>query len=294
MMGESIYRDYEVGGCRFRIEGPELVKAVERMEGFEPFLINGGRQSDFRVRMQAPDADVLGGKALYTCMADRVNTVFYEAAVGYRLEMEHETGARLCMWTRQNDRVLYLSGMLAAQMLRFALWVGYGLMTVRHYRIAIHGSCIVKDGKAFLFLGESGTGKSTHTRLWREYIPGSTLLNDDSPIIALEGDDVWIYGSPWSGKTPCYRAERFSLCGCIRLSQAAFNRMERLTALQAYAAIHPSCPPMFAYTDALYDGISATLGRMLPRVAFYRLACLPDGDAAWLAFNTLRENTEFC
>ena len=49
-------------------------------------------------------------------------------------------------------------------------------------------------GKRFFFLGESGTGKSTHTRLWRENIAGSKLLNDDSPIVRYEEGGVWVYG----------------------------------------------------------------------------------------------------
>lgn len=81
----------------------------------------------------------------------------------------------------------------------------YGLMTVRKDTVALHGSCIVYKGKAVLFLGESGTGKSTHTRLWRENIAGSKLLNDDSPIV------------------------RYPLAGCVRLSQAPFNKIRRLS-----------------------------------------------------------------
>ena len=69
--------------------------------------------------------------------------------------------------------------------------MGYGLMTVRKDTVALHGSCIVYKGKAVLFLGESGTGKSTHTRLWRENIAGSKLLNDDSPIVRYEEGGVW-------------------------------------------------------------------------------------------------------
>ncbi len=283
----SMYRDYEVGGCRFRADGLPLLGMLARMDGFTPFLAKGEASPFFHVRYQEQGDVPSGGQVLYSCVGDRMQSVFHATAGGYRLEMEHESGERLCLWTLPGDATVFLRGALTPQMLRFGLWVGYGLMTVCRHRIAIHGSCIVKDGKAFLFLGESGTGKSTHTRLWCEYIPGATLLNDDSPIVVCEEGKVWIYGSPWSGKTPCYRAERFPLCGCVRLSQAPSNSMRRLSALQAYAALHPSCPPMFAYADALYDGISATLGLLLPRIPFYHLACRPDGDAAWLSFRTL-------
>lgn len=282
-----MYRDYEVGGCRFRVGGRQLVDRLERMEAFAPFRAGGGASPEFHVCLQEQAEVPSGRQVLYSCGADRLASVFYATADGYRLKMEHESGERLDLWTRRGETTVSLHGTLTAQMVHFGLWVAYGLQTVCRNRIAIHSSCIVKDGKAFLFLGESGTGKSTHTRLWREHIPGATLLNDDSPIVVSDGGQAWVYGSPWSGKTPCYRTERFPLCGCVRLSQAPFNRMERLTTLQAYAALHPSCPPMFAYADALYDGISATLGRLLPNVPFYRLACLPDKDAARLSYRTL-------
>ena len=169
---------------------------------------------------------------------------------------------------------------------KFALWIGYGLMTCHQDTIAIHSSCIVFKDEAVLFLGESGTGKSTHTRLWRENIPGAILLNDDSPLIRVENGDVWVYGSPWSGKTPCYKDERYKLRGCVRLSQAPCNQIKKQTVLQSYGALHPSCPPEFAYDEYLYDGVSHTLNGILSAVPCYHLACLPDAEAAWLSCKT--------
>ena len=156
-------------------------------------------------------------------------------------------------------------------------------MTIPYQTLAIHSSCIVYRNQAVLFLGESGTGKSTHTRLWREHIDGAVLLNDDSPMVRVEEGKVWVYGSPWSGKTPCYKAERYELKGCVRLSQAPYNRMRKLSVLEAYGAIHPSCAPEFAYDDALYDEVSRTIGEILSVVPVYHLECLPDEDAARLS-----------
>ena len=143
---------------------------------------------------------------------------------------------------------------------RFGMWVAYGLMTLSLDTLAIHSSCIVYRNKAVLFLGESGTGKSTHTRLWREHISGTNLLNDDSPMVRVEDGKVWVYGSAWSGKTPCYKNERYELQGCVRLSQAPYNRIRKLSVLQAYGALHPSCAPEFAYDDGLYDEVSRIIG----------------------------------
>lgn len=135
--------------------------------------------------------------------------------------------------------------------------------------------------------GESGTGKSTHTRLWREHIEGAILLNDDSPMIRIENGKAYVYGSPWSGKTPCYKQERYELKGCVRLSQAPKNVIKKLSVLQGYGAIHPSCPPEFAYDEGLYDQVSEIISGILSAVPCYHLACLPDKEAACLSCHTL-------
>jgi hypothetical protein len=106
-------------------------------------------------------------------------------------------------------------------------------------------------------------------------------------MIRVEDGKVWAYGSPWSGKTPCYKQERYELVGCVRLSQAPFNRIQKLSVLQAYGAIHPSCPPEFAYDTVLYDRVSGFIGKLLSQVPFYHLACLPDAEAVRLSCITL-------
>ena len=68
---------------------------------------------------------------------------------------------------------------------RFGLWTMFNIAALERRAVAVHSSVISLDGRTVLFLGESGTGKSTHTRLWREHIPGARLLNDDSPIIRI-------------------------------------------------------------------------------------------------------------
>ncbi len=136
-------------------------------------------------------------------------------------------------------------------------------------------------------MGESGTGKSTHTRLWREHIEGAFLLNDDSPIIRIIDGKPWVYGSPWSGKTPCYKNESYPLPASVRLSQAPYNQIKKLSIAQGYSALHPSCPPNFAYSDELYDYISDFLGSLLSAVPVYHLACLTDAAAAHLSHDTI-------
>lgn len=158
--------------------------------------------------------------------------------------------------------------------------------------IAIHSSTIECEGRAVLFLGESGTGKSTHTRLWQEHIPGARLLNDDSPIIRMYQGQATAFGSPWSGKTPCYRNISRPIAGIVRLSQAPANEITRLSILRAVGSLLPSCPPAFAYDSDLQDRICRTLSDILTQAPVWHLACLPDKAAAELSYATVLEGKQ--
>lgn len=177
--------------------------------------------------------------------------------------------------------------MLDVSQLRFGLWVMFGVVLTLNGAIAIHSSAIEVAGRSILFLGESGTGKSTHTRLWRENIEGAHLVNDDSPIVRIIDNEARVFGSPWSGKTPCYRNLDYPIAGFCRLSQAPHNAIRRLTTIAAIGALLPSCPPAFAHDDYLQDFICNTLSEILQRVPAYHLECLPNADAAHLSHATI-------
>ena len=170
---------------------------------------------------------------------------------------------------------------------RFGLWSMFNIAAVARQAVAIHSSVISLNGGAVLFLGESGTGKSTHTRLLREHIPGAELLNDDSPIIRATDSEALVHGSPWSGKTPCYRNESCPIAAVVRLSQAPHNRIRRLRPIESIGALLPSAPPAFARDERLSDDTCGLLSRLIAQVPVYHLECLPDAAAAQLACRTV-------
>lgn len=277
-------RLFEVAGFRLAVSGKELCEAVDNIAGFRPFEVEGGEPLfTFVTGTSVPMAE----RDLYSFTYEDVTGTFSRTESGFILSLKPIDDEAFYMWHSTGDSLVYMNGNWMLRLYRFALWLGVGMMLLPYDTVAIHSSCIVCNGKAVLFLGESGTGKSTHTRLWRENIDGAVLLNDDSPFIRVEDGKVWAYGSPWSGKTPCYKQERYELAGCVRLSQAPFNQIRKLSVLQAYGAIHPSCPPEFAYDPALYDHIGNFINKLLTNVPFYHLACLPDADAARLSFRTI-------
>ena len=279
-------KKYQIAGQVFEVKGEELLRGVACIEGLKAFEVQSGEPS-FSIK-EGDAQDVPEAKqTLYTFEYDCVTGVFARTETGFSFTMQLAEEPPLTLWASIGNPDVYLQGNWSVRLIRFALWVGFGLMMLKHETLAIHSSCIVYKDKAVLFLGESGTGKSTHTRLWREHIEGAMLLNDDSPMIRVEDGKVWAYGSAWSGKTPCYKNERYELKACVRLSQAPYNKIQKLPVLQAYGAIHPSCPPEFAYDEKLYDEVSRILGKILSVVPFYHLACLPDEEAALLSCNTI-------
>ncbi|GHV08553.1 hypothetical protein FACS1894160_3030 [Bacteroidia bacterium] len=174
--------------------------------------------------------------------------------------------------------------------LRFAVWMAFGIAAVHRKIVPVHASTLVYRGKSILFLGESGTGKSTHTQQWLQHMPDSELLNDDSPLLCIkDGKQVYACGSPWSGKTPCYKNEQAPVAGIVRLSQAPHNRIKRLTGISAIGALLPSCPPAFAYDNSLSDRVHEIISIVLQQVPVYSLACLPDAVAAQLVLRTLEK-----
>lgn len=174
-----------------------------------------------------------------------------------------------------------------ASLLRYVLWTAYGMAALHRGAVPVHTSAVVCDGKAVLCLGESGTGKSTHTRLWRENIAGAFLLNDDSPIVRAEADGIYAYGSPWSGKTPCFRQERYPVAALLRIVQRPENTIKRLGVVEAFAALQPSCPPVLAHDEGCMDMTVDFISNVVSRVPVFRLGCLPDADAARLSHDTI-------
>ncbi len=275
---------YIVAGCIFAVIGDTLPEAVINLPGFDVFSFQG-TDVLFRFEQRLLEAAPHQERLLFEVFHEGCRMKFSTCVGGHLLVME-KSGDYLKLW-RTESGVVHVAGSHDPQMLKFALWIGYGLETIALRRIPMHCSCIVKDGLAYLFLGESGTGKSTHTRLWRENVEGAFLLNDDSPVLAVEDGEVWMYGSPWSGKTHCYRLERYRLGGCVRLSQAPYNKIERLSLLKAFAAVHPSCPPQFSMDPGLYDEVGMTLSAVLKSIGIWHLACLPNPEAALLSYETL-------
>ena len=175
----------------------------------------------------------------------------------------------------------------ATQALTSMLRIAYSQRVLHHDGFSIHASTVVKDGKGFLFLGKSGTGKSTHSRLWKEVWKDVELLNDDNPIVRRIDGRWWVYGSPWSGKTPCYKQERAPLQGMVRLRQASENRWLPVQGVKAWTTVYPSCAVIYQ-EGSLYERLRSTLNRLVTDVTIGRMECLPNKEAAEVSWKNMK------
>jgi hypothetical protein len=266
------------------------------LKGFKPFESQGGVADcslHFAEELSANSFTITKNITKSYIAEAQTDAIFARTTTGYIYSIksgdgnEYNTIFHIDTSTNVITTNIVCSTLLDVALLRFGLWIMFGVVIAPKGGIAIHSSAITHNHRAVLFLGESGTGKSTHTRLWREHIDGATLLNDDSPILRIVDGQVRIYGSPWSGKTPCYKNVNYPIAGFCRLSQAPHNKIRPLRSIAAIGAVLPSCPPQFANDNDLQDAICRTLGEVLRSVAVYHLECLPNSEAAELSFNTI-------
>lgn len=168
-----------------------------------------------------------------------------------------------------------------------ALMLAYAFASARHDTLLIHASLVRHRGKAYAFTAKSGTGKSTQVANWLRMIPGCDLMNDDNPIVRVfPGKRAVIYGSPWSGKTPCYRQTSAPLAAVTQIDRAAVNSVERLPPLQAFGFLLASCSAM-KWEKTLFSNICDTVTAVVETVPIYVLHCTADPLSAVVCHNVI-------
>ena len=153
--------------------------------------------------------------------------------------------------------------------------------------LLFHGSVIAVDGEGYLFTAKSGTGKSTHTRLWREYFgERAVMVNDDKPLLHITDSGVTAYGTPWDGKHRLSTNIAVPLKGICILTRDIKNHIEQ-------AESHAVYPMIVQQTNRSQssDGMKQILSlidRMLNVVPVYRLGCNMDIEAARVAYEGMK------
>ncbi|MBQ7787677.1 MAG: hypothetical protein IJ378_05890 [Alistipes sp.] len=287
--------DYIVANLRFRVVGPASELFVTHLPGFKPFTVEADAcvECDMVVESGCElSIDGVECKELtrFEFSESEAECVFLRSEEHYILTITNAEQQHI-FTSKRDDSGCVRTNAGGANMnpsfVRFGVWFMLNIVAVQHSVAAVHSSVIVCHNEAVMFLGESGTGKSTHTRLWRENIEGATLLNDDSPFVGVQNGQVVAFGSPWSGKTPCYKNESYPIRAIVRLSQAPHNSMRRLRSLFSVGALLPSLPPAFAFDEKLEDAVMNVLSAVIGAVPVYHLECLPNAAAAQLSHDTI-------
>lgn len=289
---------YKVGTHVFGLELPEAFSTVNLAQ-YSPFLTTTQEKPLFCLKVAPPDAlcreDDLEEIGCFNEEPPYIK-VFKKLDGGYVFDFMPQVKGRTagCLVTSPDFRegMLYMANLLPADHLfsiNNALMLLFTFNTADKLTLLMHASVTRHEGYGNLFLGKSGTGKSTHSQLWIHNIPGCDLMNDDNPVVQVIDGRVYVFGSPWSGKTPCYRNIKAPVRSFVRLVQAGANRISRMSVLEAYMAFRMSSSCM-KWNRAMADGVNATIDRILQTVPCYHLDCLPDRDAALLCRKTVEQS----
>lgn len=282
---------YEVGGHVFGVSGGEEFLAL--MENYEPFrcenhsTFHTAHCTLFALTIVSGEAPAYGEELRQDEEGQEIvcgRTADGEAVFEFR--WWHETAGWLVCPDDYRGGRLVTTGRYTKMAIDNALMVLYALAAAPRGTVLFHAAVVSSGGRGYMFLGKSGTGKSTHARLWLQHIGGTALVNDDNPVVRLADDGTaTVYGSPWSGKTPCYRNVSYPLGAIVLLSQAPYNRIERLGGIRAYASLVASISGK-RWDSRVADGLHRTENALAMNVAVWHLECLPDEAAAKLCCET--------
>ena len=290
-------RKYKVAGHLFSVRADEGDRIWEQMqESYSPFGTDEVGEERFCLTIVA-SLPRMDGELVYTNAGEAEegfpDIALYKGEDGLLFEITQpgsdKMNARLLVMRKDSlHAFLLLDGREIDRWFSFtsAMNICYIMSTSAYSTELMHASSVIYKGWAYIFLGKSGTGKSTHSRMWKKALGDVVLMNDDHPVLRVEEDGtVRAYGSPWSGKTPCYKNDSRPMGAYVRLEQAPHNKISRLSPLQAYAALLPSCSCM-RWDSGACAALHKTVEKVILAVPGFHLECLPDADAARLSCET--------
>ena len=291
---------FKVADLCFSIEAPSASMIKKLLPSYAPFYVAEETVSNSMLHVIVNNGIVdanAEGEELGQFDCGGTNHGVYRLAEGYKVvismveghlasAMKTNADFSECVISLFGDEDDQRFGLGNAMMIAFAFAAAY------YNVVLMHASVTMNNGYGYLFLGKSGTGKSTHSKLWRQYIEGSDLLNDDNPAVrAFDDGRVIVYGTPWSGKTPCYRNLQMPVGAYVRLEQYPENVIRQETRLETFASVLSSCSTM-VWDKPSYDHITNTVSQIASKVSAYYLRCRADQKAAQLSYRTIAQHSK--
>ncbi|MCQ2350613.1 MAG: hypothetical protein MJ003_01415 [Paludibacteraceae bacterium] len=275
--------------AEFTVRLNVMPETLSSMGNLRPFIAENAKSADFSLLL---GCDIkLFGREIYK--SDEYDFAIFESESVFCIKFTDIASGNKYLLEFDKDFKEYRTNMSAEHIckdvLNNMLMLSFTFATIDRKSLMIHASVAVLDGKAYLFLGKSGTGKSTHCRLWLKNFKNADILNDDNPVLKFENGETVVYGSPWSGKGAVYKNERYKVGGIARLAQAPYNKIERRTGAKAFALLYSSCSKL-PWSEACMNDLCATLSDIVSKTPIYYLECLPDDAAAQLSYSTMTLN----
>lgn len=149
-----------------------------------------------------------------------------------------------------------------------------------HNGLVIHSSCIEFEGEAITFAAPSGTGKSTHARIWQETYDVK-VINDDHPAVRIMDGKPVIFGTPWAGENQLFYNKSSALKGIVILEQGPFNKIWRLDHKDIIRELVPRCFLPY-YCNDLVQRAARIFNNMIDEAIVYKLICKPEPEAVML------------
>ena len=278
---------YQVADHVFSLAMPDGMQVFQEMSQYSPFAVEASDEVVFT--LQVVDIFPAAGDVTVELNQDDDGSQIVAGRMNGKPYFEFQ------LWGKRAARMLtdadYRHAVVTLEDnalfgINNALMVMFALSTANSQTALFHSSVISYEERAYMFLGKSGTGQSTHSSLWLKHIEGTALVNDDNPVVRRMPDGFYVFGSPWSGKTPCYRNVRYRLGGLVQLSQAPYNAIRRLRPLEAYAALMPSISGK-RWDRQVAEGLHQTEDLLVTEVPVWHLECLPDEAAARVCKETV-------
>ena len=278
-----ITRHYKVAGHTFAVSGQ--AGFFELMGNYEPFECEGGEP----LFLLTIDSGVVPEYTEVYPSKKKVGIIPGRTASGIDVfDYKSRTKSEACLICSKDysEGRIIMTGDTSTKKLDRLLMLIYALATAGNDTLLLHAVVVSCEGKGYMFIGPSGTGKSTHARLWLKHIDGTELVNDDFPVVR----DGVVYGSPWSPITPCYRNVSYPIGGIVSLSQAPYNRIHRISGIEAYLKLFERIydnPWSRCIAENIADGLHQTKDKLAQTIPMWQLECLPDEEAARMCHDTI-------
>lgn len=284
MSAECAYRIRFCGiSIRFVFPGP-----VELPDSMLPFLCADATPADFQFRIELlteplplpePPVHTYRDTKLY-----RTDKGWLRVCTPLTTEDGLQVACLLC--PDGQNRLYYPASMwdFYAAPIRCLHLIGIETLLLDRDAMLLHSSVVLHEGRAVLFSGPAGAGKSTQAALWQKHL-GAQILNGDRCVIRRYPDGFLGGGSPWAGTSGIYRQEQAPIAAIFLISQAPENSIRRLGA----AAFGPllSQTVVNSWDRAFMERIAGLFGELLSQVPVYLLRCRPDEEAVYTALEAI-------